>query len=96
MYELSWTELAAAAYARLEADPAQKRHFKAVKKAIRFLAENPRHPSLNTHEWHSEKCPHGEKLFEAYAENKTSGAYRIFFCYEAARRIQIVAITPHP
>lgn len=81
MYELSWTQLASQQYAKLESAKALKAQFKAVKKCLKFLAENPRHTGLNTHEWHEEKCPHGGKQFEAYAQNKTPGAYRVFWCY---------------
>lgn len=74
----------------------QKR-FKAVSKALRFLQENPRHPSLQTHEYSSFKGPHGEKIFEAYAEQDTPAAYRIFFFYGHQKgEIVIVAVTPHP
>jgi len=72
--------------------------FKAVKKALQLLAENPRHPGLNTHEYSSFVGPNGTKVYEAYAQNKTPGAYRIFFCYHPPKSngITIVAITPHP
>ena len=73
--------------------------FKQVHKCVSLLAENPRHPGLHTHEFRS--LPHpfvsGEKVFEAYAQNRTPGAYRIFWCYgPAAGEITILAITPHP
>jgi hypothetical protein len=72
--------------------------FKAVAKALRLLAENPRHPGLKTHEYSSVQGPDGVKAFEAYAQNNTPGAYRIFFCYHPAQgsRITIITITPHP
>ena len=74
----------------------QKR-FKAVSKALRFLQENPRHPSLQTHEYSSFKGPRGEKVFEAYAEQDTPAAYRIFFFYGHQKgEIVIVAVTAHP
>lgn len=74
-----------------------EKRFKAVSKALKFLQENPRHPSLRTHEFSSFKGPYGEKVFEAYAEQDTSAAYRIFFFYGRQRgEIVIVAITPHP
>jgi len=41
--------------------------------------------------------PEVEKVFEAYAENRTSAAFRVFFCYGPERNeITITAITPHP
>ncbi len=71
---------------------------KAVLKALRLLAEIPRHPGLNTHEYSSFVGPAGVKVYEAYAQNNTPGAYRIFFCYHPPKegQIAIIAITPHP
>jgi hypothetical protein len=73
--------------------------FKQVAKAVEHLASNPRHPGLATHEYHSLENPYdpGEKVFEAYAQQHTPGAYRIFWCYGPDRKeITILAITPHP
>ena len=81
MFVLDRTEQAADQLARLRAAPDLQKRYKAVSKALRLLAENPRHPGLQTHQWKGNVCPHGDKLWEAYAENQTPGAYRIFFCY---------------
>lgn len=73
--------------------------FKQVHKAIGLLLDNPKHPSLNTHEFESLVSPFDAKakVFEAYAQNDTPGAYRIFWCYGPSRGdITIIAITPHP
>ena len=73
--------------------------FKQVSKAIELLLENPRHPGLHTHEYDSIAHPFVQegKVFEAYAQNRTPGAYRIFWCYGPAKeQITIIAITPHP
>ena len=73
--------------------------FKQVRKTIQRLANDPRHPGLNTHEYRSIPHPYkkGEKVFEAYAQNKTPGAYRIFFCYGPNKKqITILTSTPHP
>jgi hypothetical protein len=64
-----------------------------------LLAENPRHPGLQTHEFRSLEHPFNpnDKVFEAYAQNRTPGAYRVFWCYGPANsEITIIAITPHP
>jgi hypothetical protein len=38
-----------------------------------------------------------QKVFEAYAQHKTPGAFRVFWCYGPAQgQITILAITPHP
>jgi hypothetical protein len=36
----------------------------------------------------------GEEVFEAYAENNTPGAYRIFWHYGLGK--DVITITPHP
>ena len=61
-----------------------------------FIRES-KHKSLKTHELTSLKGPKGEKIFEAYAEQSTPAAYRIFWYYGPDKnRITIVAIIPHP
>ncbi len=115
MFELKWTEEAAGQYEELRAKAqeslanrqAKKRKksskaeglFKQVQKAIKLLKEDPRHPGLQTHEYHS--LPHPfqkkDKVFEAHAQSKTPGAYRVFWCYGPdSGEITIIAITPHP
>jgi hypothetical protein len=73
--------------------------FKQVSEALKKLEQNPRHPGLNTHEYDAIPNPYDkkQKVFEAYAQNKTPGAYRIFWCYGPEKQqITIIAITPHP
>lgn len=73
--------------------------FKQIVKCATLLAENPHHPGLHTHEYHSLEHPYSNegKVFEAYVQNKTSGAYRLFWCYGPAKEeITVIAITPHP
>jgi len=73
--------------------------FKQVRKTLQLLSENPRHTGLHTHEYSGLFNPFttNEKVFEAYAQNNTPGAYRIFWCYGPDKKqITIIAITPHP
>ena len=73
--------------------------FKQVNKALRLLANDPKHPGLKTHEYDSLRHPYkqDEKVWEAYVQNNTPGAYRIFWCYgPVTNQITIIAITPHP
>jgi hypothetical protein len=72
--------------------------FKQVAKTIHLLRKNPRHPGLQTHEYSSIDNPYdkNEKVFEAYVQNRTPGAYRVFWCYGPDRKeLTIIAITPH-
>jgi hypothetical protein len=97
MYALIFTPQADNDLREIENSPSKKHILKAVRKCLGFLETNPRHPSLNTHEFRSLKGPHGEKVFEAYVQQKTSSAYRVFWYYGPERgMITIVAIVPHP
>ena len=41
--------------------------------------------------------PNNEEVFEAYVENKTPAAFRVFWYYGPGQGvITILAITPHP
>ena len=94
---LSFTLSAKQDLKELKKFPHFEKRFKAVSKALKYLAEDPRHPSLQTHQYFSLSGPDGEKVFEAYAEQDTPAAYRIFFYYGHARgEIVVFAITPHP
>lgn len=100
--KLKFTPTADNQYTALE--KAQVATFKQVQKALGYLEVNPEHPSLSTHEFTSLTGANGEKVFEAYAQNNTPGAYRIFWHYgpdEVAGKkripvITVIAITPHP
>jgi mRNA-degrading endonuclease RelE of RelBE toxin-antitoxin system len=95
--KLVFTKEAKKNFDNLKNDPSKIRILKDVVKTINLMEANLRHPSLNTHEYKSFKGPQGEKLFEAYAQQKTSGAYRIFWYYGPnTNTVTIVAILPHP
>jgi hypothetical protein len=97
LFELQWTAEASENFSLLQNNASQKKRYKAVKKTLNLLAMNPRHNSLQTHEYMSLKGPNGEKVFEAYVEHKTPAAYRVFWYYGPSQGvITIVAITPHP
>ena len=97
MPELVFTPQADADLRELENNPARKKRLQAVRKCLGLLETNLRHPSLNTHEFHSLQGPAGEKVFEAYAQQQTPGAYRVFWYYGPEKgMITIVAITRHP
>lgn len=71
--------------------------YQKVLKTLGLMEVNLRHPSLNTHKYDSLSGANGEEVFEAYVENKTPAAFRIFWHYGPDRGVvTIVAITPHP
>ncbi|MEM4721956.1 MAG: hypothetical protein QXT73_07865 [Candidatus Methanomethylicaceae archaeon] len=97
MFDIFLTHEAGEQLERLKIDKGLAKRYKAVRKALHFLSQNPRHPGLRTHEFTSLKGPKGEKIFEAYAEQDTPAAYRIFWYYgPSEKQITIISITSHP
>ena len=102
--QLRFTDEADAQLKALAFDSAQAGLHKQVLKTLGLLEINIRHPGLHTHEYQSLLGAKGERVWEAYAQNQTPGAYRVFFHYGpdeglGKKRIPIltiVAITPHP
>ena len=97
LFEIFFTKEAEKQFNKLKLDKGLEKRYKSVKKAIKYLSINPRHKSLQTHEYVSFKGPNGEKVFVAYAEQNTPAAYRVFWYYGPSRgMITIFAITSHP
>jgi len=102
--KLRFTPTADAQLTALEDSASQTALLAQVRKALGFLEIDPRHPGLRTHEFTSLAGANGEKIFEAYAQNDTPGACRIFWHYgpdeiKGRKRtavITVVAITRHP
>ncbi len=103
----TYEDLKAAAAASLEAREKKKKKkasrsegfFKQIHKCLQLLISNPRHHGLQTHPYHSLANPYNpnEKVFEAYIQQHTPGAYRLFWCYgPRPGQVTIIAITPHP
>jgi hypothetical protein len=95
-FALNFTLTAKKALKNLKENTGKKKQYKAMAKTLKYLTQNPRHPSLQTHIYRSLQGPSGEKIFEAYAEQSTSAAYRIFFYGPCKGEITIFAIIPHP
>jgi hypothetical protein len=103
--ELRFTPTADEQLDKIESDPSLKGVLKQVRKTLGYLETNLRAKSLQTHEFESLTRRYGKKVFEAYVQQKTPGAYRTFWHYgpneidkngERIAIITIVAITPHP
>lgn len=96
-FQLKFTKEADENLLILERNKSFEKRLKAVRKALGYLETNPRHPGLITHKYHSILGENGEEIFEAYAENQTPSAHRIFWHYGPGKGvITIIAITPHP
>ena len=111
-FTLFWTATAGEQYKQLESaanlsassksrqkPSRQQGLLKQVRKALALLQQNPRHPGLNSHPFDSLEHPYhkNSKVWVSYAQNKTPGAYRIFWCYGLETgQLTIIAITAHP
>ena len=99
MFDLVFTRGALEDLERIEGSSRQPGLLKQIKKTCDFLQVNPRHPSLQTHVFHSLENPYDsrEKVFEAYVQQNTPAAYRLFWCYGPQKgQLTIIAITSHP
>ncbi len=96
-FELEYSDEAKDQFLELEQSPDKIKQYKAVSKTLGLMESNLRHPSLNTHKFSALSSPLGGPVFESYAQNKTPGAYRVFWCYgPKPHQLYIIAITPHP
>jgi hypothetical protein len=90
---------------KLVNDQALESVLRQVRKTLGYLETNFRSKSLQTHELVSLSRRYGKKVFEAYVQQNSPSAYRIFWHYgpdETDKNgtrtaiITILAITPHP
>lgn len=102
---LQFTPTADGQLSGIEGDPALKAVLKQVRKTLGYLETNLRAKSLQTHKHDALSRRHKREVFEAYAQQDTPGAYRVFWHYGDDRidkkgnhipYITVIAITPHP
>ena len=66
-------------------------------KALRFLSQDPKYPSLNTHEISELTSRYGIKVWQSYLENNTPRARRMYWVYGPEQNdITIIGLEPHP
>jgi hypothetical protein len=103
--ELRFTDIANGKLDNLEKSPSFKGVLKQVRKTLAYLETNLEARSLQTHPYESLSRRYGVKVFESYIQQKTPGAYRIFWHYgpdetnEKGTRIPVITvldIVPHP
>ena len=104
-HKLRFTDTANEHLDSLENDHALEGVLKQVRKTLGYLETNIRSKSLQTHEFESLTRRYGKKVFEAYVQQNTPSAYRIFWHYgpdetdKDGKRIAVItilAIIPHP
>ncbi len=80
-----------------KASKAELKQYTLIGKTFVLLANNPRHPSLQSHEIDVLTVRYGTKVWCSYLQNHTPAAGRLFWVYGPGRTdITIVAIEPHP
>ena len=78
-------------------DKNEEKFFKKLVKVLAYLGDNPRHRSLQTHEIDDLTDRYGFKVFEAYLENNTPSAGRVFWAYGPDKGdITLMGVEPHP
>lgn len=99
-FSLRYSPSAAATLKALEDDPSQATKLKKVRKALGQLAQNPRYPGLHSHQYESFPVDSNVKVWDSYVENRTPGAWRIFWRYgpdePGQSVITVLAISAHP
>lgn len=71
--------------------------FNKLTKVLGLLRENPRHPSLSSHDIDELTRRYGFKVWQSYLENKKPAAGRLFWAYGPGRKeITVLGIEPHP
>ena len=91
-----WKELSENVHSG-KASKQQERLYKLMGKALVYLAADPKHPGLQTHEVAVLSRRYGEKVWESYLQNNTPAAGRIFWVYGPGKGdITIIGIEPHP
>lgn len=98
-FKITLTQTAHNQIQALERDPddQDRKKLRKVRKCLALLQDNPRRPGLRTHEYRSLRGEQGQKVCEAYVDNRTTGAWRVFWHYGPnPDEITIIAITPHP
>jgi len=70
---------------------------KKVENTLAKLAANPGYQGLSTHRYEAFDKVYGKPVWESYAENRTSSAWRIWWAYGPERgQITVLMIAPHP
>lgn len=105
LYKLRFTSTADDQLTKIENDQALAGVLKQIRKTLGYLETDLRSKSIQTHEYYSLTKRYSQKVFEAYVQQKTPAAYRVFWYYgpdekdkkgERIPIITIIAITPHP
>ncbi|MEE8716633.1 MAG: hypothetical protein SOI26_07880 [Coriobacteriales bacterium] len=91
-----WTELQEKCHNET-ATRDERQLYKKWGKALKLLSQNPRHPSLRTHDIDPLTRRYGIKVWQSYLENRNSRAMRMYWVYGPDEgSITIIGLEPHP
>ena len=91
-----WKDLATR-FDRNELSRSEKQLFKKLTKVLGYLRQNPRHPSLCSHDIDALSKRYGFKVWQSYLENNKPSAGRLYWTYGPDRKdISILGLEPHP
>jgi hypothetical protein len=96
-FDLRYTAEAVQVLSDLESKQYQQERKRVLRTLKQLEVRGPRHPGLNSHPYQSVRGPGGAQLWESYVENRTPGAWRVWWIYgPEAGELTIVTIGPHP
>jgi hypothetical protein len=87
----------------LDSSPQYAAKLRKVRRALGLLQTNPRHPGLHSHQYENFPGAPKAKVWDSYVENRTPGAWRIWWMYapdeirddQAVTVITVLDIGPH-
>ena len=103
--ELRFTHTADKQLSDIENNHALTGILKQVRKTLGYLETNLRSKSLQTHKHNLLSSRYKREIFEAYVQQNTSGAYRVFWHYgddevdKNGKRVSVITVVhigPHP
>ena len=95
-FRLLFTVEAQAVLKDLES-PQYAKKLKKVRRTLGLIQADPMYPGLRSHKYRSLHGLGGEDIWDSHVENRTPGAWRVFWHYgPGADSITIVTIGPHP
>ena len=75
----------------------EEKLYKKWGKAMALLANDPKHPGLNSHEIEALSRRYGEKVWQSYLENHNPTAARMYWVYGPGKKeITVIGLEPHP
>jgi hypothetical protein len=88
----------------LNSSPQYAAKLRKVRRALGLLQIDPRHPGLHSHQYENFPGALKAKVRDSYVENRTPGAWRIWWMYEpdeirdnqTVAVITVLDIGPHP